>query len=220
MGRFSLILTALVLATSVNARAATRTFYVNDPLQRDLVSFKLHGPLQTVEGRTASVKGYVEVDPNHIRSASRARFEVDLASLKTGIGLRDKHMRDKYLETDKYPQAVFELTRVVDTDSNDLVDQKPINLTLEGNLTIHGVSKTVQIPVTVTYFGESESTKSKLPGDLLRIQGRWEILLSDYNISRPKFVVIKLDDKVQAEIDLFAATGLQAVPVADKATTK
>src|SRR5678815_69343 len=36
------------------------------------------------------------------------RVTVPLASLQTGIGLRDKHMREKYLEVQKYPDAVLE----------------------------------------------------------------------------------------------------------------
>jgi polyisoprenoid-binding protein YceI len=205
----------LALAVSAQAQAASKIFYVNDPLQRDKAAFILKGALQTVVGRMADIKGYVEVDPGNIKATSKAKFEVDLTKLKTGIGLRDKHMKSRYLETDKFPKAVFELTRVINATGNSLAIQMPIDLTLEGNLTIHGVSRVMQIPVKVVFFNQVESNKSKLPGDLLRIQGNWTISLPDFNMSRPKFMVIKLDDKVQVQIDLFAATGLQAVPVAE-----
>ena len=37
------------------------------------------------------------------------KITVPLAGLQTGIGLRDKHMREKYLQVDKFPDAVLEL---------------------------------------------------------------------------------------------------------------
>ena len=37
------------------------------------------------------------------------KITVPLAGLQTGIGLRDKHMREKYLQVDKYPDAVLEV---------------------------------------------------------------------------------------------------------------
>src|SRR5678815_2540115 len=37
------------------------------------------------------------------------RVIVPLAGLQTGIALRDRHMREKYLEVEKYPDAVLEL---------------------------------------------------------------------------------------------------------------
>ena len=37
---------------------------------------------------------------------------LQLVSLATGIDLRDKHMKEKYLETDKFPQAIFTFKKV------------------------------------------------------------------------------------------------------------
>jgi len=65
--------------------------------------------------------------------------------------------------------------------------------------------------LTITYFKESESTKNRLPGDLLHIEGTFDVLLSDHNIERPQFVILKLDDKQKVNIDLFSATGLPPV---------
>ena len=55
----------------------------------------------SLEGKTHQLK--VEDD------GSVVKFTVPLASLETGIGLRDRHMREKYLQVDKYPDAVLEL---------------------------------------------------------------------------------------------------------------
>src|SRR5215468_4263304 len=55
----------------------------------------------SLEGKTHELK--VEDD------GSVLKFTVPLAGLQTGIGLRDRHMREKYLQVDKYPDAVLEL---------------------------------------------------------------------------------------------------------------
>ena len=60
------------------------------------------------------------------------KFEVDLRSLDTGLDLRNEHMRDKYLETDKFPNAVFEL------DPLEIGSK-----TFTGLMTLHGRSKKI-----------------------------------------------------------------------------
>lgn len=211
MKRLAKIFGLYILTTTAFAQQAT-TFYVNDDRGRDIVTVTSKAPLETIVSTTSAIKGYISADLNDVKSAIDGRFYVELSDLDTGIGLRNTHMREQYLETDKYPKAVFVLTKVVEVDGSVLEDNKPVKITAEGNFTVHGVTRTIQVPLTVTYLKESESTKSKLPGDLLHIQGGFDILLSDYNIRRPQFVILKLDEKQKIELDAFGST---AVPPAD-----
>lgn len=200
---------AILLAMVSTAVAQdSKTFYVGDEGGRDVVTFTSKAPLETIVGKTSAAKGFIEVDINDIKNSINGKFEVDLTSLKTGIDMRDGHMRDNYLETDKFPKAIFELSSVKETNSITLEDQKPVELTVDGNFTLHGVTKPMTISLTITYFAESESTKQRLPGDLLHIEGTFDILLTDHNIEIPKFVILKLDDKQVINIDLFSSTGL------------
>lgn len=212
-----LLIAPIVLFVTAGVGAQnTKTFHINDETKRDIVTFTSRAPLETIVGKTGDVLGSVTVDPGDIMGSTEGRIEVDLASLKTGIGLRDSHMREQYLETDKFPMTVFEITRVIETTRNTLEDQKPVELTLEGNFSVHGVTRQIVMPVTVTYIRESEATGARHPGDLLHIVGTFDILLSEYSIKRPQFVILKLDDKQRIDIDIFAATGLPAVDLAQK----
>jgi polyisoprenoid-binding protein YceI len=202
-----------LIAESAIAQVTATTFYTNDDKKRDVVTFTSKAPLETIVGRTGDIVGFVDTDPADILN-SRARFEVDLATMKTGIDVRDGHMRDQYLETKKYPKAVFELTRVVTAEQTTLNNQKSVQLTVEGNFNIHGITRLITIPMTITYYRESEHTQSKLPGDILRIQAAWDILLSDYKIARPQFIIMKLDDKQHIDVNIFASTGSPAVSFA------
>ncbi len=208
--RFGVVALLIALAAGVHAQSGTKTFYANDGKQRDIVTFTSKAPLETVVGKTGAIVGFVETDPADVM-ITRARFEVELATLKTGIEVRDGHMRNQYLETGKYPKAIFELSKVITTSQQALQNQKSVDLTAEGNFTVHGVTRTITVPMTITYYQESDQTKSKLPGDLMRIEGAWDILLSDYKITRPQFIVMKLDDKQKINISVFASTGSPAV---------
>ena len=95
-------------------------------------------------------------------------------------------------------------------------DQKPAELELEGYFSVHGVKREITVQMTVTYIKESEATGARHPGDLLHIVGTFDILLSEYSIRRPQFVILKLDDKQRIDIDIFAATGLPPVELAQK----
>lgn len=215
MKKIFLVPMMLVFASLATAQGLA-TFYINDETGRDVVTVTSKAPLETIVGRTSNVVGYVTVDPNDVKSSARGKIDVDLVSLKTGIGLRDQHMREQYLETDKYPKTVFEITRVIEAGSNKLENQIPLDMILEGNFTVHGVTRLIEVPVTATYIEETEATRARHPGHLLHIQAAFDLLLSDHNIKRPQFVILKLDDKQKIEIDLFAATGLPAVEMTEK----
>ncbi len=211
-----LIAPIIMLITSGAGAQNSLTFHINDETKRDIVTFTSKAPLETIVGKTGEVMGFVTIDLGDVMGSTEGRIEVDLASLKTGIGLRDSHMREQYLETDMFPRTVFEMTRVIETTRNTLEDQKPVELKLEGNFSVHGVSRQIVVPMTVTYIRESEATGGRHPGDLLHIVGTFDILLSEYSIKRPQFVILKLDDKQRIDIDIFAATGLPPVELAQK----
>ena len=210
MKAFLTLISMMVFVSSALSGEPTK-FYINDKLKRDIVTFTSKAPLETVVGKTGDITGYIDVDPADISGTARASFEVDLASLKTGIGMRDGHMREQYLEVEKYPKAVFVLKEVKSAEPNTLQDNMPVDLTLLGNFTVHGITKEVEVPATAIYMKENEDTKARLPGDLLHITATFDVYLSDHNIKRPQFVILKLDDRQKIDLDFFAST---AVPPA------
>jgi polyisoprenoid-binding protein YceI len=65
------------------------------------VIFLSQAPLSEFTGESKSLKGLIDFEKNLVD------FYIDLNTLKTGILLRDKHMRENYLETEKFPFAEF-----------------------------------------------------------------------------------------------------------------
>src|SRR5690606_26461092 len=105
-------------------------------------------------------------------------FYLDLTTLRTGIGKRDKDLR-KTLETDDYPFAEFfgKLVTAVDPNSTDLQIVQ-----VRGNFTIHGVTREIEVEGSVQITPVS-----------LRVLAAWELNLEDYDIVPPSLVIVKVD---------------------------
>ncbi len=89
--------------------------------------------------------GSFSFDPDN-PAASKVSISIDVASIDSNHAERDKHMRSKkFLDTDKYPTATFESTRIEPKGGNTFV--------LHGDLNLRGVSKPVAIDATLINQG-------------------------------------------------------------------
>jgi polyisoprenoid-binding protein YceI len=179
--RFSTTVLALFMAFSVAGFANTekKQFTVNDSAGRDTIRFVLDAPFEVINGSTNAVKGSFVFEGAKLSGT----FSVPVASLKTGISDRDEHLQnDKWMDATKHPQIVltFAPTKVPDSV------WKGTETTLEvpGEFQMHGVKKTEKIKLTLRYFPESEATKKRLPGNLLRAKAEFQLTLSDYAIAQ------------------------------------
>jgi len=120
---------------------------------------------------------------------------ISTASLKTGIELRDGHLQSAdWLDAESYP----EITYVIKNVSNvKIIEENKLEVKVTGDFTAHGVTKEVIADVTMTYLDESEQTKKKAPGDLLGVEAKFSIVLSDYEVDN-----MVLGSKVSDNIDI------------------
>ena len=182
-------------------------FIVNDELGRDNVSFTSDAPIELVVGRTNKINGTITIDDSLDlnKGPFNISFDVDLSSIDTGIPLRNEHMRDNFLETKKFPKAIFKVTKIVPATPSKLLDSKSQKLMAEGDLNIHGVAIKKKIPVKVTYLKESEFTHSRFEhGDVIKIQSTFDVPLEEHKIKRPEVIFQKLADTVIVTIDAYA----------------
>ncbi|MFQ5738259.1 MAG: YceI family protein [Acidobacteriota bacterium] len=181
-------------------------FRIADPLGRNTVQFRTTAPLEDIVGTTNQIEGTITVDPETLRSTSTTgAFSVDLSALRTGISLRDSHMREHYLQTSEYPKASFVLQRIKKSSASKLTPNETVQLVAEGTFELHGVKRKVEVPIEITYLPESNSTMSKLPGNLLRVKANFEVRLSDYQIQRPKMVLLKVGEVAHVSLEAFAS---------------
>ena len=164
----SLLLTVLLLATPVLAGvertgAASATFTGKGP-----AGFKLEGKTDQLTVQDAGEK---------------VVFTLPLASLKTGIELRDTHMREKYLQVDKYPNAVLEVawSAIKLPEAGQTVTQ-----TVPGKMTLHGQTKDVSVTYTV-----------KRTGDVYEASGKLPLNFKDYGVDVPNYLGVTVKPDIE-----------------------
>jgi polyisoprenoid-binding protein YceI len=142
----------------------------------------------TAVGRTPDVTGGVTLDGATIAAVE---ISADLSTLQSDKSQRDGQLHRQALETDTYPTAAFSLTQPIDLGAAP-TDGQVIQATATGNLTIHGVTKSVEIPV-----------EARLSGNVVTVTGSIDILFADYSISRPvSFAVLTIADHGTMEFQL------------------
>lgn len=107
------------------------------------ISFRVRHLLTKVTGHFRDFSGTITVDAAD-PAQSRVQFQIDAASIDTAVADRDTHLRSAdFFDVAKFPHLTFTSERVVQKGTDSLV--------VTGPLTIHGVSKTIDLPVT--YLG-------------------------------------------------------------------
>lgn len=147
----------------------------------------------TAVGRTPDVSGSLTLEGSAITAVD---ISADLSTLQSDETRRDGQLKRQALETDTYPTATFSLTQPIDLGSEP-EDGQVIQATATGDLTIHGVTKSVEIAV-----------EARLSGDVVTVTGSIDILFADYGISRPtSFAVLTIADHGTMEFQLQMTKG-------------
>ncbi|MBR9978022.1 MAG: YceI family protein [Bacteroidetes bacterium] len=177
-------LLTLLLLLSTTAVAQKTEYHVNKKAD-NLVKFISDAPVEDFEGVTDNIDGYLTYSGDSWPDGSELYFEVDLRTLDTGIGLRNRHMREDYLHTEKYPYAKFRGRIGKATPSG-----KDITVQVNGEMHIHGKKKKMNVSGTLTPSGNA-----------VRIQTKFEVNLEDHDIEVPKFMFLKISEIMQMVLD-------------------
>jgi polyisoprenoid-binding protein YceI len=190
---------ACLAVNAAQSTAKTITFVVGDSEKRDSVSFNSDAPVEVIVGNTSSIRGQVVVDETLDLSKMpiSATFEVPLSTIDTGIDLRNQHMRDNFLETAKYPNAIFKLTKI---QPAVLKPNQKVTVKADGEFSLHGVTVKKTIPIDIFYAKKCESQQKMEGCDLLQIKAKFSVPLDDHKIKRPEAVFQKLASTVYVTI--------------------
>jgi polyisoprenoid-binding protein YceI len=181
----------------VNA-SGEQNFNFEDQRGRNQATFFSTTPLEDITGLSNDVKGSVTFNVNDLKTL-RGKVSVSIASIKTGIDMRDGHMRSaNWLDAESFPETFFEIKKVSDVKS--IADNK-LTAKVTGDFTLHGVKKEVTADATLTFLDENEQTKMRAPGDLLGVQAKLNIVLSDYGINN-KVVGQKVSENIEVSVNV------------------
>lgn len=139
-------------------------------------------------GRTPDVGGSLTIEGTTVTAVT---IEADLTSLQSDDDRRDGQLRRQGIETGTYPTAAFALSSPIELGSLP-ADGQEVQVTAGGQLTLHGQTRDVQIPLT-----------ARLSGNVIAVTGSLQIAFADYGIQKPTgFLVLSIADEGTMEFQL------------------
>lgn len=116
-------------------------------------------------------------------------LHVDLAGLDSGISLRNRHLRETYLEIDRgaaFREAILTDVRLENPFAAGAGNHET---TFSGNLSLHGVERAVE--------GEAGLTRRE---GRVRVEARFSLSLADFEIAPPRYLGVGVRDLVRVEV--------------------
>jgi len=141
-------------------------------------------PVENVEAHSKTSSGVIDVATgNVVVSALLKSFEFEKA-------LMEEHFNENYVESDKFPKAVFKGQILNNAEVAYSKDGKYTGK-ISGDLTLHGVTKKITTEVIM-----DKKT------DLMHVTGKFTVTPQDFNIEIPSLVKDKIAKNIDINIDM------------------
>lgn len=139
----------------------------------------INGLDKTANGRTTAVTGSITIDGT---SVSAGEFSVDMATMDSGESRRDGQFRGRIMAVDQFPTATFTLTAPIEFGEIP-AEGGTVTAQATGDLTLHGVTKSVTFEVQATF-----------KNGLIGVLGQIPVVFADYEIPNPSFASVTTED--------------------------
>ena len=141
-------------------------------------------PLETIDARNNQVNSALDA------STGDFVFKVLIRSFEFEKALMQEHFNENYMESDKLPNATF-IGKVTNLSDIDFTKNGTYTATVEGKLTIHGITNDVKETGTFDVNGD------KVTGD-----AKFNIKPEDYDIKIPTTVINKIADHIEVTVNV------------------
>jgi len=141
------------------------------------ITFYSKAPLEDIEAVNNKVTCVWDVNTG----------QIELAVLMKGFefekGLMQEHFNENYVESDKYPEAVF--TGIIENSKTISLTDNVFSVKVNGSLTIHGVTNPLNTTAVIT-----------VKNGVVAASSDFTIALADYKISIPSIVADKINKSI------------------------
>jgi len=141
-------------------------------------------PVEDIEAHNRQVNSALD------QQSGEFVFRVLIKSFQFEKALMQEHFNENYMESDKYPNASFSGT-VVNIQDVDFAKNGAYPVTVEGDLTIRGITK------KISERGILEVIDGKVSG-----KSTFNVLLADYGIKVPAAVTNNIARSIQVDVDV------------------
>lgn len=144
------------------------------------IGFYSKTPLEDIKAENKQVYAVIDAGKQILS------FQLLVKGFSFSKKLMQDHFNEEYIESDKYPKAVFvgSYTGEIDLTKNGIY-----NVQAQGQLTLHGITKPITIPATI------EVSDGKLTG-----KSNFKLTPSDFNIKIPSLVREKIAQQIQVRV--------------------
>ena len=120
------------------------------------------------------------------KTTNEIAFSVPINGFQFEKSLMQEHFNEKYMESEKYPKSTFQgIITDYDASLNNIQ-----NVKAAGKLTIHGVTKEINVPGTI-----------EKQGDKLVMKSKFIVKLEDYKIAIPELLWQKIAEQVEVTLE-------------------
>ena len=169
-----------ILISSLFALTATAQTYIT---RSGRITFFSKAPVENIEAASNEVTSILNTANGEVA------FVALIKSFKFPKALMEEHFNENYMESNTFPKANFKGT-ITDLGKVNFTKDGTYAVTVKGDLTIHGVTKNIEAPGTVTVSGGKISAGSK-----------FTVKVKDYNIRIPNTVVNNISETINITVD-------------------
>ena len=176
--RLALVL-SLVVAFVFSATAQDK--YIS---KNGFIGFYSKTAMETIDAKNNQVASVIDATKGTIA------FNVIIKSFKFEKALMEEHFNENYMESSKFPKSVFS-GKILDFDVKNFKVNGTYKVNVEGDLTIHGVTKKIKAPGTIEVVGGKIVAKAK-----------FKLKPEEYGIAIPSLVRDKISQNMEVSVDI------------------
>lgn len=141
-------------------------------------SFLSEAPVERIQGTAPGARGTVTTDPADL-TLTRGTISLVVADMKTGNSTRDKHLRSKtWLDAKRHPRISFDIDGVDVVELTETDGVATAQLLAAGRMSLHGVTKQMQVPLTL-----------KWKDTAVKVEMELDVALADFQVEGKKGIV-------------------------------
>ena len=147
------------------------------------ITFFSKAPVENIEAANNEVSSILDTQKGELV------FAALIKSFKFKKALMEEHFNENYMESNTFPKANFKGT-ITNLSKVNFTKDGSYPVMVKGDLTIHGVTKDVEVPGTITVSQGKINAASK-----------FQVKVKDYNIKIPSTVINNIAETIEITVD-------------------
>jgi hypothetical protein len=149
-------------------------------VEKSTVTFFSEATVEDITAETKGARGILDTETGEIA------FSILIREFKFAKSLMQEHFNEKYLESEKFPKSTFQGK----IEGYSMTVSGPQPATASGKLTLHGVTKEINVPGTV-----------EVGQDQVVMRSKFVVKLEDYAVKIPKLLWQNIAEQVEVSVD-------------------